>query len=178
VLYIFREVTVKLRHLFFALVFWSVVVPAGQAQTTSPESRSGEGKSTWSVRCIADSREAPPDCTIEQRAIVTQTGRLLMQVTIRVPADTRKPVLMVQGPLGTFLPAGLLLDVDGSDFQKLDFQTCEASGCYAASPLTPEQLKTLFNGQSLNINVQSTNKQPIKVPMTLIGFTSAYRKIQ
>lgn len=148
-----------------------------QAQTpeTGPPAAASE---SWSVRCAAASRETPPDCAIEQRAIVTQTGRLLMQLTIRVPAATREPVLMIQGPLGTYLPAGVTLDVDGSDFQTLEFQTCEANGCYAASPLDGARLKQLFNGQKLNINVQSANRQPLKVPMSLIGFTAAYRKIQ
>lgn len=174
----------QLRSKFTALLSAGICVLAGgiplsgQAQTASSETPAASPKETWSVRCAAASREAAPDCSIEQRAIVTQTGRLLMQITIRVPASTLKPVLMVQGPLGTYLPGGITMDVDGTEFQKLDFQTCEANGCYAASPLSPEKLTQLFNGQKLNINVQSANRQPLKVPMSLIGFTAAYQKIK
>ncbi|MCR9214272.1 MAG: invasion associated locus B family protein [Proteobacteria bacterium] len=160
------------------LLLAGITISNSQAQTASPDTQATGAKSSWSVRCAATSREAAPDCSIEQRAVVTQTGRLLMQITIRVPAETLKPVLMIQGPLGTYLPAGVTLDVDSNKFQKLEFQTCEANGCYAASPLTSDQLKQLFNGQKLNINVQSANRQPLMVPMSLIGFTSAYEKIQ
>ncbi|MEH6527539.1 MAG: invasion associated locus B family protein [Sneathiella sp.] len=159
------------------LVAGSSTTVATRAQTTAPV-EAKQPDSSWSVQCEAKSREALPDCRIEQRAVVTKTGRLLMQITIRVPAETRKPVMMVQGPLGTFLPAGLQLDVDGSELMKLPFQTCEANGCFAGTPLSSEQLRVLFAGQKLNVRVQSVNKQPITVPMSLIGFTSAYKKIQ
>ncbi|USG61968.1 invasion associated locus B family protein [Sneathiella marina] len=148
-----------------------------QAQTTTAEAPM-PAESPWSVHCEAISREALPDCRIEQRAVVTKTGRLLLQVTLQVPADTREPVLMIQGPLGTFLPAGIGLDVDGAELIELPFQTCEANGCFAATPMTADQLEALFGGQKLNVQLQSVNRQPITVPMSLIGFTSAYRKIQ
>jgi invasion protein IalB len=135
-------------------------------------------ESSWSVHCPSTSRDAPPDCRMEQRAIVTKTGRLLMQVTIRVPAETRKPVMMIHGPLGTFLPAGIEIDVDGSELLNLPFQTCETNGCFAGTAVTSDQLDRLLAGQSLNIQLQSVNKQPINVPMSLIGFTSSYKKIQ
>ena len=115
---------------------------------------------------------------IEQRAVVTETGRLLSQVTVRVPADTRKPVMMIQAPLGPFLPGGITLDVDGANSFKLDYQTCDANGCYAGSPVSEDLLQALFRGQKLNITIQALNKQPVKIPMELTGFTAAYRNIQ
>ena len=148
-----------------------------QAQTTAPAAAK-PADSSWSVHCEAKSRDARPDCRIEQRAVVTKTGRLLLQITLRVPAETRKPVMMIQGPLGSFLPAGIQLDVDGSVLVKLPFQTCEANGCFAGTPVSSDQLRALFGGQKLNVHLQSVNKQPITVPMSLIGFTSAYKKIR
>lgn len=148
-----------------------------QAQTTAP-TQTNTVDSSWSVKCVATSREALPDCHVLQRAVVTQTGRLLMQITIRVPAETRKPVMMIHGPLGTFLPAGIQMDVDGSELMQLPFQTCEANGCFGGVPLSVDQLRTLYAGQKLNVRVQSVNRQPITVPMSLMGFTSAYKKIQ
>ena len=98
----------------------------------SPAQESGDGAAKgplWSSRCTAVSRQTPVDCLIEQRAVITKTGQLLVQVTVRVPAETKKPVMMVQVPLGPFLPGGLVLDIDGKNNVKLDFQTCDANGC-------------------------------------------------
>ena len=54
-----------------------------------------------------------------------------MLINIRVPADTRAPVALVQLPLGLNLPAGAKLQVDDGKTSDLQIQTCEERGCYA-----------------------------------------------
>jgi len=165
----------------YNLMLASLVILAGVSTTKAQEvsgniaSPAGE---PWTVHCNAASRTAQPDCRMEQRAVVIESGQLLMQVTIRVPADTRQPVMMLQAPFGPFLPAGIILDVDEADPLKLDFQTCDLQGCYAGGQVSEELLAAMFRGQHLNVAIQSLNKQPIKVPMSLIGFTAAYERIR
>jgi len=59
----------------------------------------------WSSRCASDGRQSGLDCSVEQSIIETKSRQLVMQVLVRVPPDTRKPVLNIQLPLGIFLPA-------------------------------------------------------------------------
>jgi len=132
----------------------------------------------WTVQCSSVSRNQPLNCRMEQRAIVTETGQLLIKVTVVVPATTRKPVLTIQGPIGAYLPGGIALDVDGQNASKLNYETCDRNGCYATVEMSDTLLQAMFAGQALNIEVQSLNRQPIKVPMSLIGFTAAYRNIE
>lgn len=153
-------------------------MPAAAQTAGSDAGAAQQQQQLWAVRCTAGARDAAPDCAIEQRAVVTETGRLLMQFTVRVPADSRKPVMMLQAPLGPFLPGGLTLDIDGANSLKLDYQTCDANGCYAGAPVTDELLQAMFRGQKLNITMQALNKQPVKIPLDLTGFTAAYRNIQ
>lgn len=154
------------------------VTPAAAQTDAENGAAQQQARQPWSVQCSATAREAPVDCAIEQRAVVSENGRLLTQLTIRVPADTRKPVMMVQTPLGPFLPEGISLDVDGGDAVKLDYQTCDANGCYAGSPVSDQLLQSMFRGQKLNLTIRALNKQEIKIPLELTGFTAAYRKIQ
>ena len=49
---------------------------------------------------------------MEQTAVLTKTGQLIVLVNIRVPGDTRAPVAVIQLPLGLNLPAGAKLQVD------------------------------------------------------------------
>jgi invasion protein IalB len=86
--------------------------------------------------------------------------------------------MMIQTPLGPFLPGGISIDVDNANTLKLDYQTCDAKGCYAGAPVSDEMLQSMFRGQKLNLTVQALNKQPIKIPLDLTGFTAAYRKVQ
>lgn len=57
-------------------------------------------------------------------------------------------------------------------------QTCDNGGCYAGTPVSDELLKTLRSSQTVTISFQGLNKQPINVPMPLLGFADAYQKIQ
>ena len=49
---------------------------------------------------------------VEETAVLTKTGQLIVLVNIRVASDTRTPVALVQLPLGLNLPAGAKLQVD------------------------------------------------------------------
>jgi invasion protein IalB len=132
----------------------------------------------WSSRCVAGARGASLDCAIEQRAFVSSTRQLLAAVKVRVPGDTGKPILMVQTALGVYLPAGVALSVDGLGSATLELQMCDGAGCYAFAPLAEAMLDGMRRGDKLNLSFQDMKKQTIKVPMSLAGFSAAYKKIQ
>lgn len=132
----------------------------------------------WVSSCQAPSRDAPLECRMDQRAVLKQTGQIVASVTIRVPADTRKPVLMVRVPLGLSIDSGVTLAVDGSKGRSLPIQTCDGGGCYAGAPLPADLLAALSKGNELDIVFQNLEKAPIKLVMPLAGFTDAYARIR
>lgn len=132
----------------------------------------------WVGRCEAPSRAAPLECRIEQRAVLAQTGQLVVAVTVRVPGDTRKPELIVRLPLGLSLAGGVTLDVDGAGGRGLPLETCDGGGCYATAPLPADLLAAMVRGDKLDVIFQSLSKAPIRLPMSLAGFSDAYDKIK
>ncbi|MBV8919318.1 MAG: invasion associated locus B family protein [Bradyrhizobium sp.] len=132
----------------------------------------------WLARCSSASRDAPLECAIEQQAVLTRTGQLVVLVNIRVPSDTHAPVALVQLPLGMNLPAGAKLQVDDGKATDLQIQTCESRGCYASAPVAPDMLAALKGGKQLNVSFQTLAKETIKVPMSLADFAAAYDKIK
>jgi invasion protein IalB len=83
----------------------------------APNAAAAEGANTsappgWVARCSSASRGAPLECAIEQSAVLTKTGQLIVLINIRVSAETRAPVALVQLPLGLNLPAGAKIQVD------------------------------------------------------------------
>jgi len=132
----------------------------------------------WAVRCTSASRTAPLECAIEQTAVLTKTGQLIVLVNIRVPADTKAPVALVQLPLGLHLPGGAKIQVDDGKATDLQIQTCENRGCYASSPIAPDLLAALNSGKQLKVSFQNLAKETITIPMPLADFTAAYEKIK
>jgi len=162
--------------------------PATTAQTTPPppsaptpvESAAPANAAPpgWAARCTSTSRDAPLECAIEQTAVLTKTGQLIVLVNIRVTSDTHTPVALVQLPLGLNLPTGAKLQVDDGKSLDLQIQTCESRGCYAGAPVPSDMLGALKAGKQLNISFQTLAKETIKIPMPLTDFTAAYDKIK
>jgi invasion protein IalB len=132
----------------------------------------------WVARCSSASRGAPLECAIEQSAVLTKTGQLIVLVNVRVPAETRAPVALVQLPLGLNLPAGAKFQVDDGKTSDLQIQTCEARGCYANLQISPDVLAGLKSGKQLKVSFQNMAKETISIPMPLADFAATYEKIK
>ena len=60
----------------------------------------------------------------------------------------------------------------------LQIQTCEARGCYANTPISPEMLAAMKTGKQLKVSFQNLAKETIAIPMPLADFAAAYEKIR
>jgi invasion protein IalB len=132
----------------------------------------------WAARCTSVSREAPLECAIEQTAVLSKTGQLIVLVNIRIPSDTHAPVALVQLPLGLNLPVGAKFQVDDGKAIDLQIQTCENRGCYASTPIAADLLTALRSGKQLKVSFQNLAKEIISIPMPLADFAAAYDKIK
>ena len=115
---------------------------------------------------------------MEQNAIFTKTGQLVVLVNIRVPGDSRSPVALVQLPLGLNLQAGAKYQVDDGKTADLPIQTCENRGCYASFPVGAETLNALRAGKQLKIIFQDLAKETITIPLSLNDFSATYDRIK
>ena len=149
--------------------------PAPQAEAPPANAAPQPG---WIARCTSASRNAPLECAIEQTAVLSQTGQLIVLVNIRVPSDTHAPVMLVQLPLGLNLPVGAKLQVDDGKVADVQIQTCEARGCYASTPIAPDLLTAMKSGKQMKVSFQNMGKETITIPMPLADFAAAYDKIK
>ena len=150
--------------------------PTPQADAAAPANT--PAPPVWVARCSSASRDAPPECAVEQTAVLTKTGQLIVLLNIRVASDTRQPVAVIQLPLGLNLPAGAKLQVDDGKVSDLQIQTCEQRGCYANSPIPAEMLAAMKSGKQLKVSFQNLGKETITIPMPLTDFAAAYDKIK
>jgi len=149
--------------------------PAPAPQQADPNAPPAPG---WVARCASASREAPLECAVEETAVLTKTGQLIVLVNVRVASDTHQPIALVQLPLGLNLPVGAKLQVDEGKAVDLQIQTCENRGCYANLPIAPDMLAALRTGKQLKVSFQNLGKETITIPMPLTDFAAAYDKIK
>jgi invasion protein IalB len=152
--------------------------PAPTAAAATAEGANTPAPPGWVARCSSASRGAPLECAIEQSAVLTKTGQLIVLINIRVSAETRAPIALVQLPLGLNLPAGAKIQVDDGKTSELQLQTCEARGCYANLQISPDLLAALKSGKQLKVSFQNMAKETITIPMPLADFAASYEKIK
>jgi invasion protein IalB len=151
--------------------------PTAPPQAEAPPAN-GPPPPGWVARCSSASRDAPLECAIEETAVLSKTGQLIILVNIRVPSDTHTPIALVQLPLGLNLPAGAKFQVDDGKSIDLQVQTCENRGCYASTGIAPDVLTALKSGKQLKVSFQNLGKETISIPLPLADFAAAYDKIK
>ena len=148
---------------------------APQAEVAQPNTPPPPG---WIARCGSPSRDAPLECAVEQTAVLSKTGQLIVLVNIRVPGDSRAPVALIQLPLGLNLPAGAKLQVDEGKVTDLQIQTCEQRGCFTSTPIAADLLTAMKSGKQFKVSFQTLAKETVTIPLPLADFVAAYDKIK
>jgi invasion protein IalB len=130
----------------------------------------------WRVECTSDSKVL--DCRAFQQVLQRDNNQIVTSITVRVPAETKKPVMMVQLPLGILVVEPMAIRVDEGAAENLAIQTCAPSGCYAGAQISDKLLDAMRKGKILKVAFQNANKQAVLVEMPLAGFVPAYDKIR
>jgi invasion protein IalB len=140
---------------------------AGQAAPQQP---------TWSMNCA--NRNGGLDCRAVQSLFMKSTGRRLLSVVVHVPPDTKKPELLLQLPLGIYLPAGASLQIGKDEAKTVPFKSCDQFGCLAEYAITEAEIAALSNGQDLKLTMVNLQNEPITLTVPSLGFADAYAKVK
>ena len=130
----------------------------------------------WVVNCT--SIQSGLDCRAAQSLFIKETGQRLLSVALRVPPDTKKPVLLLQMPLGIYLPAGVSLQFGKDAARKIALQSCDQNGCFAEYAITDAEIGTMLKGGDLTLTMQNLKQAPISVQIPAVGLSAAYAKIK
>ena len=154
-----------------------VAAQTAPQKTLAPQGQAARPPAIWVVNCVDNNGKL--DCRAAQSVFLKNTGQRLLSVAVRVPADTKKPVLMLQVPLGVYLPAGATLQIGEDAAKTLPFKGCDQGGCVAEYAVTEAEIAAMTKGSPLKISVQNQNWQPaftVTIPVT--GFAQAYAKVK
>ena len=146
-----------------------------EAATEASTAEEQTPPSGWITEC--DDQEEGSVCSVEHTILLSKTRQRLVTVTFKTEPDAPLPALMIQLPLGLFLPDGVELQIDAQPSQHLPIQTCNDKGCYAGSTVSKEMLASLMAGEGLTVTFRSLTKEVMTVPVPLAGFGPAYQKV-
>ena len=151
--------------------FWAWAVELSRrriSRRASPSSRrsGGGGRTAFPTTTKLD-RELLADrgqgssVAPASRSFSRRTRQRVLSVAVRMPADTKKPVFLMQLPLGVYLPAGATLQIGKEEAKTLPFTSCDQGGCIAEYAVTDAELAAIAKGADLTISAQgSASRKP------------------
>lgn len=154
--------------------------PAGTARAAAADARKAQKFKDWTVECEPANAKHGRRCVLAQnlRGKNGDKVRQLMSTVVgRFGGEVGFAILFTV-PLGVFLPAGLVLEVDGgNDKKRLDYQFCTRSGCRAALKLDDHWLGRLKAGSKATVTIEGARHKDIALPLSLHGFTDGLAKV-
>ena len=170
-------------------------IPAGRAEAAAAPKSFSETYGTWRVSCgvlEANAKDGAPkkkaakkpparSCVLQQRIDWQDksTGRhhRLLIVTLGAPVGDKMPLTLLT-PFGLLLDRGVRLRVDKGKAFALRFRTCLAHGCVVRGQVDARRARLMRKGRILNVDtVEATGETLFRVPVSLKGFTAAYRRL-
>ena len=146
-----------------------IVSMAGAANAQQTENLP---RGEWFKVC---SKQADNDICNVQNIRTAQTGQLLTAVNlIEITGKNNRSLFQVAVPTGRVIPAGIALQIDGGEAQRINYAICLPDRCIAEAPLTEDLVNALKRGGSLRLTSVNFQQQPNPIDVTLSGFTAAY----
>lgn len=177
----FLKRTIK-QTTFMAALVASLALGGGEtmAQTASETPSSlTETYGDWVVRCVspeaAEGQPAPARVCEMTQELQQQTGRRVLAASLQKAESGAR--LTVIAPFGLLLSEGVKLSVGETQVAALGFTTCLPAGCVAVSDLDVTAVDTLAAGDQALVEMTDTNTQPVKLNLSLKGFTAAWNKL-
>lgn len=131
----------------------------------------------WQIRCAPDGN----DCFMYQLALDAEKNPVAEVSILKLPeaAEADAGVTIVT-PLGTLLPPGVVIQIDGGEKRQYPFAWCSQVGCFARFGLTKPTIDAMKRGKGGKIALVSIGapQQPVTLDLSLSGFTAAYDSLQ
>jgi invasion protein IalB len=127
----------------------------------------------WQVRCAPDDSE----CFMYQLAQDERDNPVaelnLVKLDDSTPAAAGFNVLT---PLGTLLPPGLVVQIDGSEQRQYPFSWCDPAGCFARFAVDEATVEAMKRGSVATLTLFSVQApgEPVVLEVSLSGFTAAF----
>lgn len=150
----------------------SAAVIAGYLGYTSAPAKAQQIPQGWFKVC---SKQEDTDICNVQNIVLADTRQLVTGVSlIEVKGKVNRKVFQVAVPTGRAIPAGVGMQIDDGQTQKMNYAVCLPDRCIAEAPLTDDLVTALKKGGDLTLTSVNFQNKPNPIKITLSGFTAAY----
>ncbi|WP_223477747.1 invasion associated locus B family protein [Oricola indica] len=152
-----------------AIMISAGIAAAGFVSSASAQQQAPQG---WFKVC---SKQEDNDICNVQNIRTANTGQLLTAVNlIQITGKVNRAIFQIAVPTGRIIPAGIGMQIDGGQAQKIDYAMCLPDRCIAEAPLTEALVASLKKGGEMSLTSINFRNQPNPIKISLSGFTNAF----
>lgn len=133
----------------------------------------------WQLQCFKSEAEEDP-CQMYQ-LLREDAGNPVAEFSLfKLPSSSQAVAgAMIVVPLGTLLPEGLKISVDGGKAKSYNFSFCSMVGCFARIGFTESDIGTFQAGAAATLTIVPAQApdQTVDIKASLDGFTAAYNNV-
>jgi invasion protein IalB len=162
-----------------ALIYPAIIALAMSGRIAIVQAQKSDVPATgsgWRVDCNNNGKAL--DCRAFIDAVQRDKPQIIVSISVRYVAEAKKPVMIVQVPLGILVTEALAVSVDSDQPDRFVIETCTPAGCFAGSAISDALIAKMRAGKEVKIVFDNVNRKPITVTMPLVGFGVAYDKIK
>jgi invasion protein IalB len=153
----------------------AILISAGIAAAgfvSSASAQQQQAPQGWFKVC---SKQEDNDICNVQNIRTANTGQLLTAVNlIQITGKVNRAIFQIAVPTGRIIPAGIGMQIDGGQAQKIDYAMCLPDRCIAEAPLTEALVASLKKGGEMSLTSINFRNQPNPIKISLSGFTNAF----
>jgi len=133
----------------------------------------------WGYKCDKSPDGKQELCYVFQNVTKKDTGEMVLGVRFAYREGSADPMVVVTVPLGSLLPPGAALTMEGTEAVKLTYFLCAQDGCTTiATPVPDAMVKAMKKGEKALVRVAAPNQQVVGLPLSLKGFTKAMASLK
>ena len=133
----------------------------------------------WGYKCDKSPDGKQELCYVFQNVTKKEGGQLVLGARIAYREGQGDPLVVVTVPLGSLIPPGAALVMEGVEPVKLAYFLCANEGCTTvATPLSPDMVTAMKKGNQAVVRVAAPNKQVVGLPLSLKGFSKALASLK
>ncbi|WP_306119387.1 MULTISPECIES: invasion associated locus B family protein [unclassified Roseitalea] len=129
-------------------------------------------QNSWFKVCT---KQADNDICNVQNIRTASTGQLLTAVNlIQITGKQNRALFQIAVPTGRVIPAGIAMQVDEGETQRIGYSICLPDRCIAEAPLTEDLVNAFKAGGEVTFTTVNFQNQPNPIEVSLQGFTAAF----
>lgn len=149
----------------------AVSMPAVAQNATGKANVETQQYNDWQTRCLQT--QTGQRCRMTQVVNNPNSSTPIMRVIMEYPPQLDSAAMAFRLPLGTRLPPGLRISVDGRQPIRIPFQVCQKNGCQASLRVDDALLSQFKQGTSFIVTINGPRGKKISLDVSLMGFTAA-----